>query len=65
MRIITKNIWLRALMETYETAKFDRSPNNLPWDIVLTDWWPEPKKKKKVWTKPSSYAQYVWLHLRF
>ena len=30
MRIITKNIWLRALMETYETAKFDRSPNNLP-----------------------------------
>ncbi len=36
MQIITKNIRWRALMETYHTAKFDRSPNNLSWDIVLT-----------------------------
>ncbi len=34
-------------METYQTAKFDRSPNNLSWDIVLTDRWPEQKKKEK------------------
>ncbi len=47
MQIITKHIQWRALMETYQTAKFDRSPNNLSWDIVLTDRWPEPKKKKE------------------
>ena len=39
-------------METYQTAKFDHSPKNLSWDIVLTDRWPEPpptppKKKEK------------------
>ncbi len=47
MQIITKNIRWRALMETYQTAKFDRSPNNLSWDIVLTDRWAEKKGKKK------------------
>ncbi len=47
MQIITKNIRWRALMETYQTAKFDRSPNNLSWDIVLTDRWPEQEKKRK------------------
>ena len=34
-------------MEIYQNAKFDRSPNNLSWDIVLTDWWPEQKEKGK------------------
>ncbi len=34
-------------MEIYQTAKFERSPNNLSWDIVLTDRWPEQKKKKR------------------
>ncbi len=29
MQIIAKNIRRRALMETYQTAKFDRSPKNL------------------------------------
>ncbi len=29
MQIVTKNIRWRALMETYQTAKFDRYPNNL------------------------------------
>ncbi len=47
MQIINKNIRWRALVETYQTAKFDCSPNNLSWDIVLTDRWPEQKKKKK------------------
>ncbi len=47
MQIITKNIRWRALMETYQTAKFDRSPNNLFWYIVLTDRWPDQKKRKK------------------
>ncbi len=47
MQIITKNIRWRALIETYQTAKFDRSPNNLSWDILLTDRWPEQKKRKK------------------
>ena len=48
MQIITKNIRWRALMDiTYQTAKFDRSPKNLSWDIVLTDQWPEQKKKKR------------------
>ncbi len=47
MQIITKNIRWRALMETYQTAKFDRSANNLSWDIMLTDRWPDQKKKKK------------------
>ncbi len=47
MQIITKNIWWRALMETYQTAKFDRSPNNLSSDIALTDRWPEQTKKEK------------------
>ncbi len=47
MQIITKNIRWRALMETYQTAKFDLSLNNLSCDIVLTDQWPEQTKKKK------------------
>ncbi len=47
MQIITKNIRWQALMETYQTVKFDRSLNNLSWDIVLTDRWPEQKKEKK------------------
>ncbi len=47
MQIITENIRWRVLMETYQTAKFDRSPNNLSWDIVLTDRWPEQEKKRK------------------
>ncbi len=47
MQIITKNIRWQALLETYQTAKFDRSPNNLSWDSVLTDRWPEQKKGKK------------------
>ncbi len=47
MQIITKNIRWRALMENYHTAKFDCSPNNLSWDIVLTDRWLEQKKKNK------------------
>ncbi len=34
-------------METYQTAKFDRSPHNLSWDIVLTDRWLEQKKRGK------------------
>ncbi len=34
-------------METYQTARFDSFPNNLSWDIVLTDRWPEQKKKEK------------------
>ena len=36
-------------MDTYHTntTKFDRSPNNLSWDIVLTDRWLEQKKKEK------------------
>ncbi len=29
MQITTKNILWPALMETYQTAKFDHSPNNL------------------------------------
>ena len=33
MQSITKNIRWRALMETYQTAGFDRSPNNLSRDI--------------------------------
>ncbi len=45
MQIITKNIRWRALMETYQAAKFERSSNNLSWDIVLTDRWPEQKKR--------------------
>ncbi len=48
MQIITKNIRWRALMEIYQTAKFDRSPNNLSWDIVSTDWWQEKKDKKRI-----------------
>ncbi len=34
-------------METYQTAKFDRSPNNVSWDIVLTDRRPEQENKRK------------------
>ncbi len=34
-------------MQTYQTAKFGRSPSNLSWDIVLTDRWPDKKKKEK------------------
>ncbi len=34
-------------METYQTAKFDRSPDNLSWDMVLTDRWPDQKQKGK------------------
>ncbi len=34
-------------METYQTAKFDHSRNNLSWDIALTDRLPEQKKKKE------------------
>ncbi len=37
----------------YQTAKFDRSPNNLCRDIVLTDQWPEKVKKKKKKNKKS------------
>ncbi len=47
MQIITKNIRWRALMEAYQTAKFDRSPNNMTWDIVLTDRGPEQEKKNE------------------
>ncbi len=47
MQIITKNIRWRAFMETYQTAKFDRSPNNLSWDIVLTAGGRNKKKEKK------------------
>ena len=43
-------------METYQTAKFDRSPNNLSWDIVLTDRWPEKKKNKKSKNNRSAFA---------
>ncbi len=34
-------------METYQTAKFVHSLNNLSRDIVLTDWWPAQNKKKE------------------
>ncbi len=37
-------------METYQTAKFDRSPNNLSWDIVLTGGRNKKKKKRKAKT---------------
>ena len=47
MQIITKNVRWRVLMETYQTAKFDRSLKSLSWDIVLTDWCPEQEKKKE------------------
>ncbi len=43
----SKSIRWRALMETYQTAKFDRSLKNLSGDIVLTDQCPEQTKKKK------------------
>ncbi len=59
MQIITKNIRWRALVETYQTAKFDRSPNNLSWDIALTDRCPEQKKKEKRIRK----AKTIDLHL--
>ncbi len=35
MQIITKNIQWRALMNTYQTAKFDHSRNNLSRDADL------------------------------
>ncbi len=47
MQIITKNILWQAPIETYQTAKFDRSLNNLARDIVLTDRRPEQKKRKE------------------
>ena len=47
MQIITKKIRRRVLMETYQTVKFDHSPNNLSRDIVLTDRWLGKKGKKK------------------
>ncbi len=47
MEIITKNIRWRALMETYQIAKFGRSPNNLSRDIVLTQRCPEEKENNK------------------
>ncbi len=56
MQIITKNIRWRALMETNQTAKFDRCPNNLSQVIVLMDRWPEQKKKKKKKSKNSRSA---------
>ncbi len=59
MQIITKYIRWRALMETYQTVKYDRSPNNLSWDIVLTHRWPEQKKEKKRIRK----AKTIDLHL--
>ncbi len=62
MQIITKNIRRRALMETYQTARFDRSPNNLFWDIVLTDRWPEQKKGKKI-KKRIRKAKTIDMHL--
>ncbi len=43
-------------METYQTAKFDRSPNNLSWNIVLTDRCREKKKRIRK-------AQTIDLHL--
>ncbi len=46
MQIIAKNIRWRALMGTYQTAKFDPSPNNLSWDTKN-----KKKKKKKNRTK--------------
>ncbi len=55
MQIITKKIRRRVLMETYQTVKFDHSPNNLSRDIVLTDRWlgKKGKKKKKKMNKKS------------
>ncbi len=47
LQIVTKNIRWRALMETYQTAKFDCSPNKLSRDIVLTDRCPEKRKTRK------------------
>ncbi len=56
MQIITKNIRWRAFMETYQTAKFDRSTNNLSRDIMLMDRWPEKKKNKKSKNNRSAFA---------
>ncbi len=47
MRIITKNIRWLALMEVYNTAKFDHSAKNRSRDIVLTERCTEKKKEKK------------------
>ncbi len=47
MRIITKNIRWLALIEVYNTAKFDHSAKNRSRDIVLTERCTEKKKKKK------------------
>ncbi len=63
MQILTKNIRWRALMETYQTAKFDCSPNNLSRDIVLSDQWPEQKKKKKGGKERIRKAKTLDLHL--
>ncbi len=60
MQIITKNIRWRALMETYQTAKFDRSRNNLSWDIVLKGPGAGTKKKEK---KRIRKAKTIDLHL--
>ena len=50
MQVITKNIRWWTLMETYQIAKFDRSPNNLSQDIGLTDRWPEKRNIRKAKT---------------
>ena len=72
MQIISKNIRWRALMKTYQTAKFDRSPNKLSRDIVLTGLCPEKKKNKKSKNSRSAsneidlphYRHYLLLHYR-
>ncbi len=43
-------------MDTYRTAKFDRSPNNLRRGMVLMDRWPEKKEKKNKKSKNSRSA---------
>ncbi len=62
MQIITKNIRWRALTETYQTAKLDCSPNDLSWDVVLTDRWPEQQQQKKK-KKKKRKAKTIDLHL--
>ncbi len=53
MQIITKNIRWRASWRPTRLPMFDRSPNNLSWDIVLMDRWPEQKNKEKQKNKKS------------